>query len=279
MYIELLTNAGLTSNQAQIYETLIGLGPSPAGKIAKNAPFKRGLVYKILDELRQLGLAEEQKKKGRVTSFIAAHPTKLKSILELREKSLKTASEALETALPSIISTFNLASGKPGIRFYEGDEAIQQVVADSLTATTEILTYIDSDALEQHHSKTNDKYVASRTAKGVRKRVLTTDTKYQRAMYAKTKDTSQMRFMDMPTFPSKTVVQIYDNKISYVVLEPKRTIGVIIEDSIIANTHRMLFNHEWERAKPVTSLQTHSTKTPAGPSLAKPASGLRAFAE
>lgn len=279
MYQELLTQAGLTENQAQLYEILIGLGPVPAGKIAKNAPFKRGLVYKILDELVQIGLAEEQKEAGKAAKFVPAHPSKLKSIVELREKSLKSAAEALETALPRIVSSFNLTSGKPGIRFYEGSEAIEQIAHDSLTAATEVLTYIDSDALEQYHSKTNEKYVASRVAKGVKKRVLTTDTPYQRAMYAKTKETAQMRFMQMASFPAKTIMQVYDNKISYIVLEPNRVIGVIIEDAIIAQMHRLLFDHEWERATPVTGSQKPPVPGASPSQSSRSTSGLRAFAE
>lgn len=279
MYTELLTNAGLTDSQAQLYEIIIGLGPSTAGRIAKNAPFKRGLVYKILDELVQLGLAEEQKESGKAAKFMPAHPSKLKSIVELREKSLRTAAEALETALPRIVSAFNLTSGKPGIRFYEGSEAIEQIANDSLTAATEILTYIDSDALEQYHSKTNEKYVATRAAKGIKKRVLTTDTPYQRAMYAKTKETAQMRFMHMASFSAKTIMQVYDNKISYVVLEPDRVIGVIIEDAIIAQMHRLLFNHEWERATPVTGSQKPPVRGASPSQSSSSTSGLRAFAE
>ncbi|TAN58360.1 hypothetical protein EPN15_01360 [Patescibacteria group bacterium] len=62
MFEQVLTQAGLTENQALIYEILVKNGLMPAGAVCKKTPLKRGLVYKILDELTEIGLVEKKGK-------------------------------------------------------------------------------------------------------------------------------------------------------------------------------------------------------------------------
>ena len=251
MYEQSLIQAGLTKNQALVYEVLVKHGSLPAGKVAKNTPLKRGLVYKVLDELAEIGLAEQKKVPGKAAVFAPAHPLKLKELAEKRERQAKDAQVALEGTLSSLVSDFNLVAGRPGVRFFEGKEGIKKVAEDSLTSQTEILSYLDSEAIAKQIQEVNLEYVRERQERGLKKKILTVDSPYARKHFAKV-DTAvtEVRFMDEKIPPFQTVMQIYDNKVSYITLRAGQMIGVIVADPTIYAMHRALFEYAWRSARP-----------------------------
>lgn len=131
MHENTLQLAGLTKEQAAIYETLIVNGSMKAGQISKKTDIKRGLVYFVLDQLVELGLVEKSDE-TKVVSFRAVHPVKLQELAEEREQDAKNAQIALTRALPEIISRFNLISGLPGVQFFEGLEGFKKIYDDKL---------------------------------------------------------------------------------------------------------------------------------------------------
>ena len=80
MYEEILIKSGLTRDQAKIYEVLLKNGVLPASKISLKAGLKRGLGYKIIEQLVVLGLVEKIDKK--VALFAPNHPSKIKELLK-----------------------------------------------------------------------------------------------------------------------------------------------------------------------------------------------------
>lgn len=133
MYKEIFTSINLSLGESIVYEYLLKNGESPAGEMIKKTPLKRGLVYKILDSLVDKGLVIEKtsipsKKQGRrkISHFLPNHPEKLREFIENEKKKLDKAKNTLEANMPALISDFNLASGKPGVRFFEGIEGIKK---------------------------------------------------------------------------------------------------------------------------------------------------------
>ena len=51
MYEKIFSQIGLTEQEATIYEIMLELGQARAKEIYQKSPFKRGLVYKLLDNL------------------------------------------------------------------------------------------------------------------------------------------------------------------------------------------------------------------------------------
>ena len=60
MYKTILKNAGLTDVQAEIYEFLLNNSNFKASSISRAINRPRGVIYKGLDELIELGLAEKK---------------------------------------------------------------------------------------------------------------------------------------------------------------------------------------------------------------------------
>ncbi|MBI2612198.1 hypothetical protein HYW59_00060 [Candidatus Kaiserbacteria bacterium] len=246
-YQQSLVQSGLEKNQALIYEALVKNGSLPASSAARLAGLGRPLTYNVLDELIAIGLVEEKKESGKVARFYPAHPLKLKEIIEKRLEAAQGARTALEGVLGKLTSDFNLVSGKPGVRFFEGLDGVKAVLDDSLTAKETILSYADVLAVEKYIAELNREYVRSRERLDVKKNLICADTEMNRTFFRDFKPTlTQIKLVDMPPAPFKTIMQIYDGKISYFTLGAETLIGIIVADSNLYMMHKMLFEKLWE---------------------------------
>ena len=260
-YQESLKQAGLGKDQAAIYEALVKMGPSPASDIALSAGIGRPLAYKVLDDLAALGLVDEKKEPKKVARFYPAHPLKLKEVVEKRLALAQGAQTALDGVLGRLTSDFNLVSGKPGVRFFEGLQGVKAVLDDSLTAREAILSYADIPAVEEYIADLNREYVRSREKMNVGKHIICADTDSNRFFFEGFKPTlTQIKLVALPQDPFKTIMQIYDGKISYFTLGGEHLIGIIIADQNLYKMHKILFENLWNSPLAKTPYPTEGTK-------------------
>lgn len=254
-YISSLELAGLTPEQAQIYEVLLKNGPLPAGKVHQKTPYKRGLVYKLLDSMVENGVVIKRTDIAKIAIFEPAHPLKLKELAENKEKEAKQAQSALDGILNNMTSEFNLVSGKPSVEFYEGKEGMKTVLYDTLRSQTEILTYIDIESILKYIPEINKEYVEKRERLKIKKRGLVIDTPtnndYLKNYYTNVTDTRLIKAQTDQ--PLNSIMQIYNNKISYITLKPDLMIGIIISNPELYNLHKWLFEYTWQSAKPINN--------------------------
>ncbi|MFH1030074.1 MAG: helix-turn-helix domain-containing protein [bacterium] len=263
MYKDIFTQIGLTPNEAIIYEFLLKNGESAAGNIIKNTPLKRGVVYYVLADLVKNGLVLEKKNK-KIAYFRPNHPEKLAEYIDNEENRLKQAKNTLESNLPAIISDFNLISGKPGIKLYEGKTGIIKVLNDSLATKTEILTYADIYGMEKYLGRANDRYVEKRKEMGIKKRGIVADSSFAREFLKDyDKSVTELKFIDSEKFPLFLEMEIYDNKISFMTFSEKKLIGVIIENEEIYKTQKSIFEMVWFNAKPFENIPDVELLTPS----------------
>lgn len=268
MYEIPLTQAGLTGDQAKIYEILLLKGPIQASTVKRQTDISRPLVYKILDDLKNLGLVEERKETGKPARFQANHPLKLRDLVDGKRKAAEAASAALDGVLGQITSDFNLTSGKPGVRFYEGLEGIKAVVNDALTSKTEIYSYIDIEAVERLIPEISRDFARARQKLGIKKKNIGIDTPENRKEIENYyPDITEERLIPWPTEKFGVVMQIYDNKVSYITLEGKM-VGVILADPHIYQMHKSLFETTWQH--PQAFVHHPSSTLPTPPSAPPP---------
>lgn len=247
----ILMQAGLSEEQAQVYQALLDKGPERASDISKWTGLKRGLVYKVLEQLTAMGLVAEKGGPGTVAVFSPAHPSLLLSNIERKEKEIALTKEMLQTSLGTLASKYNLIAGKPNVQFFEGKEGILKVANDSLFSKTDVCSFIDTDVLLSQYPDLNKEYVNKRLKNQVKKKIISTDSSIVREA-AKTDDKN---FTEQRIVKQKihfaTVMMIYDNKVSFITLDPNRMVGVIIEDSDIFKTHQAIFDYVWETAEQI----------------------------
>lgn len=253
---------GLTQEEWSVYQILLETGPATARKITDKSPLKRGMVYKALDGLIIKKLVDKRDEPGSVAIFSPSHPGRLREILAKKEDYISSARTQLESYLGALTSKFNLFSGKPNVRFFEGKKGMEEVLDDSLYAKEEILTFVDVESIMKYIPKENEVYVQKREKLGIKKRSLVYDTPKNRE-YAQQYHVAvtDVRYIKSPKESPQTVIQIYDGKVSYLTMTPESMVGIIIEDSFIYATQRHLFNLVWEGATPAANQSPGRSKT------------------
>ena len=247
----ILIQAGLSEEQALIYEALIDRGPQKASNLSTWTGVKRGLTYKILEQLESMGLVEKKGGDGTIATFFPNHPQALMGSIERKEQQLKLTKETLGFALGELSSKFNLLTGKPNVLFFEGKEGVGKVIRDSYTSKDEILTYADNEAMNKYYPELYKENVATRKKLKVKKRIISIDTPYIHELAKNDDPEITKRRLVNSTDHFATVMQIYDNKVTYITLDPDKSIGVVIEDASIYKMHKTLFEALWENAKQI----------------------------
>lgn len=251
---KILLGLGLTKVQSEILDCLLQNGPKKASDVAKITKRPRGVAYKGLEELIDLGLAIKKEGKLGVTMFAAEHPSNLAGVLERREKELEKVKKSFAASLPDLVSAFNLISNKPGVRFYEGEEGVKKVLEDTLISNPDkkLYTFSDVASYATYLSDWNTNYYAPKRKKlGVYEKVIIPDNtralNYMRGY--KSNDVTDTLFIDHKAYPFATEINIYNNKVSFVTFSPDFMVGIIMENKEIYKTLLSIFNFIWDFGK------------------------------
>ena len=245
----ILIQAGLSEEQAQAYQSLLDKGPQRASYLSKWTGIKRGLIYKVLEQLESMGLVSKKGGPGTVATFSPSHPSLLLSNLERKEKEIALNKEMLMSSIGSLSSKFNLITGKPNVQFFEGEEGIKKVLDDTLRIPkgSVIYSYTDLEAIERYIPEINRAYGEQREKLEIKKIGFLLDTPRAREIIKKYDSKfSEAKFLDLGTNEIETIMQIYENKISYITLKEKSMIGIIIEDPLIYKMHKAVFEYFWK---------------------------------
>lgn len=250
-YQETLINLGLNDKEAQIYELLLKSGPTGIKPLLSDTGLKRGNAYYHLDSLVEKGLVEKLDEPGKTIRFLARHPENLELLIAKQKADLGNAQDRLQKTLPKLRSLFQLISSKPGVKFYEGLQGALETVKDSLTSSTEILSYIDSEAVNKNFPDLNKQFISQRRQKAIKKRIIAPDSAFIR-QHAKSFDakTTSIRTVTASQ-PFSTIMYIYDNKVAYISMRQNQIVSMIIEHPAIYQMHKTLFEQTWLNAKAV----------------------------
>jgi len=251
---KILLGLGLTKVQSEIFSCLLQNGAKKASDIAKITKRPRGVAYKGLEELIDLGLVLKNEGKLGVALFTAEHPANLEKVLERREKELVKTKKEFAASLPDFVSAYNLISNKPGVKFYEGEEGVKKVLEDTLISNPDkkLCTFSDVASYATYLSDWNTNYYAPKRKKlGVFEKVIIPDN--TRALdYMKdykSNEVTDILFIDHNNYPFATEINIYNNKVSFVTFSPDFMIGVIVENKEIYKTLLSIFNIVWNFGK------------------------------
>ena len=117
MYQETLQQAGLSLNEARVYEVLLHLGEVNVNKIAVKSKVHRRNVYDSLNKLMEKGLASETFVKGE-RLFKASDPQRLNEIIKEKES-------ALGVFLPEMKKLYQSVEPEAEAYFFRGIEGFK----------------------------------------------------------------------------------------------------------------------------------------------------------
>ncbi len=248
---KILIEAGLSEEQSLVYGSLLDRGPQKASILTSWLGIKRGLVYKVLEQLESMGLVEKKGGAGTVAVFSPLHPNKLLDIIDARAKSILLTKETLTYSLGGLASKFNLLTGKPNVLFYEGMDGLKSIYADVLAEKKDILLIrspFDNKYPEIVPIVT--KQIKDQVNKGIHTKAITPvvdDTKVSMQQSDK-ESLVERRLIPLADFNEPAQILIYGAHKVAITSFNEKMISTIIDDPAIHGTFVALFNYIWSKA-------------------------------
>ncbi|HRN71163.1 MAG TPA: helix-turn-helix domain-containing protein [Candidatus Woesebacteria bacterium] len=246
----LLQTLGLTDKESQIYKLLLELGKVQAGMLIKKTGLKRATVYKSLYTLEEKGLVKQEDIKKKL-HFTPRPPDNLLKLSDEQFEKQERARNDLRSILPQLTSIYTLSVEKPIVKFYEGKEGIIQANLEILAEKQEILAYVYAD--ETVDTQMEDfwkKYYKIRMKDKIYVRSISPDNKASIEYKKRDKEEYRMTYLvPQDEFPIKIEKNIVANKVAFFSQENGKLIATIIENKLIADTERAIFELAWKEAE------------------------------
>ncbi len=246
---KILQDIGFNEKESRVFLTLLQLNEALPSSISRLTQIKRPTTYLILENLEKKGLVSHIKRSGNLY-FQACKPEYLiEKQRELFKKSERQLNE-LEKILPELNLLRSDSYNTPQMSVYRGKEGLIQIMEDTLTVKDKML-YCWSNIELNVFTLLKD-YYPTYISKKIHKKVFLKGVfNYSNgALRFKQQSKNELRevyLISEEKFPIHNEINIYDDKIS--IISPTDQVGVIIQNSHIANTQRSIFKLAFEYAK------------------------------
>ncbi len=256
--VQELKKVGLSDKAATIYAAVLDSGVAFPSKIAEVTKLNRSTVYAILTDLAIKGLVTEIERNKKLC-YQVERPGKLINFAKIQIGLAEDRFERAKKLLPEIEGLFSLVPNKPRVRYFEGLAGILSMYEDHINEkdSYEMVGFSNVEALVQFlPEKLMKHYVMAKERLGITSRGIfpkgTVSDNYNRVAYRGVDKKTLVKARSIPAdmFPYKGEITVYGkNKVSIINFQENILIGVIIEDKMIADMMRMIFELSWQGAK------------------------------
>ncbi len=254
MYKNILTQVGLSGDEAEVYESLVTSGPVSASDLLKHVKMKRGLLYKVIDRLMDRKLVRSTGT-GAGRAFTAESPDKILDISEKIMRNIQQSHESLKKSIPELKAKYVLSNEKPIIRFFEGKDGLQSIYEDRLTTGAKeqyLIRTADATAYRDMFGKWFSYFLRRRVELGMKTYAITPDdhtASSHNATADKERNVSRT-WVRVEDYSAPVEISSYGNKVS-VVSFGKEVFGLVIENEPFAHAIRDLFRLAEKGAKTI----------------------------
>src|SRR3989344_2084330 len=246
---KILTNVGLTQEQAKIYLFLLDQGFSPAKIIALKTGIGRALTYKVLEQLVVQKRAKKRENLGKTPLFFPTHPQHLKDFVDKKQQTTEQAVAGLSSIFGTLTSEFNMLLGKPNVQFFEGVDGLKKIHDDILETEQEIR--IISSPIEERSEVIHliREQIEKQAAKNIQTKAITTDQSGRIFAFPVSEDekylvTRKIVPQEHLTVPAQIIV--YGDKVTITNFK-ESIISVLIDSKYVADTFRVMFDYMWNK--------------------------------
>ena len=131
MNTKILKKIGLTDSEIKVYLALLELGSSKKAPIVKKSKISSSKIYEVMDKLIDKGLASYVIK-NKVKHFNAAPPSRIKSYIKKKQRTLKQQEKEFNKILPSLNLKQQLTQKGSDAEIYKGWKGMTTVYNDLL---------------------------------------------------------------------------------------------------------------------------------------------------
>jgi sugar-specific transcriptional regulator TrmB len=236
-----LQEFGLHEKEARVYLATLELVQATVQQIASRAGVNRATTYVQLEALKDRGLVS-QVNRDKKTFYIAEAPDKIAKIIEKEKVDVLFREKQLKNLLPNLQALFNAGKDRPNVRFFEGAEGVAACREE-----------IASQQAEQFYAivkATDDQVNVEKQLPFIKK------IKDYRLIYIAARKIEDLqainrahkgfkaRFLPQGKLDIETEIVILRDKFWLSNMQGK-PLGVLIEDKLMAETMRGVFNLIW----------------------------------
>ncbi len=250
-----LQKTGLSEKTAIVFSTLLELGGAYPSRIAELTKLNRSTVYKILLELSVKGLVTEIER-GKKLFYQIENPEKLVRFAKTQADMADEAYKKTRELIPELEGIFAMNPNKPIIRYFNDSEGIISIYEEMVSKKKkyEMLSFSHGQAFKNYlPSKSLYKFIKSKERIGITTRAIVPDTeenrKYNDDVFKGLKKEvwPDIRFVPKEIFPFEAEMTLYDNdKLAITKLTSEKLIGLVIEDKLIHDMFKMIFELTWK---------------------------------
>ncbi|MFH1585718.1 MAG: helix-turn-helix domain-containing protein [archaeon] len=233
MKIEILKESGLTHNEALVYQALLKLGPSLAGRISQKTGLHRRTVYDTTEMLIKKGLIGYILKNNRKL-FEAASPERFIDILREKENSINEI-------LPEMMDIYKSTKEKQETNFYKGRQGLKTIFQDQLEDNKEVLILGASQAAFEVLPFYFKWYDKNRIKKRVKVKIITSQELKKKIPLSKIRTIPQK-------YTNPLAINIYKDKVA-IILWKKDALAIVIKNKEVAEGYKQYFELMWKIAK------------------------------
>lgn len=253
--VKSLQKTGFTDKEALVYVSLLELGGAYPSKIAEYCGIKRATTYNILATLSVRGLINEIEKRNKIFYQIEK-PQKVINYSNTRVEMAKEGLERAEKLLPDLESLFSMLGDKPKVRFFEGPETVSLICDDMIfdKGNYEMIAFSNAKKFRSFMKEEELRdFIKAKERLNITTRAIIPDTPEDRSYSPEVFRginpalAPRVRYMPAEKFPYEAELTIYsNNKVSITKLGGQNIIGVIIEDKMIHDMMKMIFELAWK---------------------------------
>jgi len=233
-----LERLGFTINESKVYLMLIKLGPSFAGRIAKEAQLDRSSTYNALKSLIQRGIISTVFENKR-TIYVPEDPKKI--IDYFKEKQ-----EVAKNIIPTLKQQFEFKKPKSTVKMFRGFKGVKSIFQNIIDTCDEKSTYYVMGS-EGYFSQNMPYYLPV-----FRKRKEEKKIKSKLLVREGRKKKTRSKFSEYKTIPSDVAspatINIYEGKVAIFIWDDPPQ-AILIENNKVSKTFENYFKFMWKNAK------------------------------
>jgi predicted transcriptional regulator len=246
---QILKRLGLTDSEVVVYLAMLQGFVTPR-EIMKTTSRKRPTVYYALACLEKRGLVSKTGREGR-GRFAVEPLERLQTISEEQAQSANDLVAQVKGILPALTSQSSSQDGTPSVAFFEGAEAVRNVVMGSLYCRSKSIDVVapDHNFFREMGDEFLEKYVGLRKNYRIKTRSLweqSIEPALRRKYY---EGLSEIRIVpSVMKGKFSTTIFLYDNKTMYV-SSLKNCYCIVITSKEHHDTMKAWFDGLWEHSK------------------------------